>query len=454
MSKSSLFKDGSIGRPFIEANASMQKFLSKIDADSSKDSYTFAMYQYCRAIGKSPDQLLEERKLEDESVAADEAKGIKGKKATNGYNALDQAQDFIKSGVVKTVRVYPSGKRHERTILIANLSRKRRELLYAAIKSFYKVNRVALPAEKFAIKVQQTDEQAIKSKTTYMPLNQAKAIISACKTPYRELFSCMMYGGFGRREVLLINKMWPLLVEQVKAAKDPNYPIMLNYNFRKVQTQEERAFFTFVPAKVLLPFVNDPMPWMVRVHGGKGKKEPLQPWHYLKPWHLACKRACIKEKIIPHFFRDLMITDGVTDAKIPELFVQFLTGHSVDPNQYLQLSKKPEFVLREWQKWRAYVDAENPTLQGEVKAMTEQLTSFQEENKLLRDEVIANLTEQLEMVQVELAEEPDSDDPNHENMRKQEANLINRLGKLGVVVEPSVEPKVEAPRPVKPKRVK
>ncbi len=436
MSRSGLFHEGEIGKPFIEANASMQRFLSRLGAESSRDSYSYAIYQYCTGIGKSPDLLLTER--QNREVDPD------------GYKALDQAQQFILSGIVKTSRLYPSGKRHDKTTLIAELSRKRKELLYAAIKAFYKHNRAALPPETFHIVENHTDEQAIEPKVTYMPLAQAKATISACKTPYRELFSAMMYGGLGRREALLINKMWPQLVEQVKAAREPNEAIMLSYNFRKSQ---EQGYFTFIPAKVLTPFVNEPAPWMVRVHGGQGRKEAIRGWHYLKPWHMARKRAGIKETTRPHFFRDLMVTDGLTDAKINQVYLQFMTGHVVDKNMYLQLLHKPEQVKAEWMKWRAYVDAENPTLQGEVKAMTQQLTSFQEENKLLKDEVIVNLKEQLDMVQIAIAEDPTPDDPNNERMRWEQQKLINRLSRLGVaaeVVESSAaQPK---PKPLKKKR--
>jgi hypothetical protein len=337
------------------------------------------MYQYCLCASKTPDQLIAER--QDKTLDPD------------GYKSLDQAQQFILSGVIKTKKVYPNGRVFEKTIQISELSRKRRELLYAAIKSFYKHNRAALPAESFRITENHTAENAVEPKTTYMPLNDAKAAIAACKTPYRELFSCMMYGGLGRREVMLINNMWPRLKEELRSVKDLETPIKLSYNFRK--KQEELAFFTFVPAKLLLPFVDEKGPWMVRVHGGKGRKEPMTGWHYLKPWHHACKVAQIKNDVIPHFFRDLMLTDGFVNVGIKQEYLQFMTGHTVDKNLYLQLGKKPEAVLAEWMKWRDYIESENPTLHKEIKSQAIELMVAQKQLAVLTESLRQSLAMQL-----------------------------------------------------------
>jgi hypothetical protein len=394
MANEFLFMYGSVGKAFIESNQSMQKWLGKLNAELTKDSYAYSMWQFCQWAKKTPDQLIAERLAEDETIAADESKGIKAKKATKGYRSLELVHQFLKQGVVHSKRTYATGTIKEKTINVGQLSKARRVTLYAALRSFYKLNRVdsestALPEDDdFRIKEVHSDNKAVDVKATYIPLAQAKAAIATCKAPYRELFSCMMYGGLGRREVLLINAMWPKLKEQLKAVKDPEQPIKLSYKFRK--SNEEQEYFTFIPAKLLTPFIGQEFCWMVPVQGGKGKKIPMQGYHYQQPWKRAARVAGVKEYSRPHFFRDLLITDGLADAEIPETFVNFMTGHVVDPNHYLQLSKKPEKVLEQWLKWKAYVEAEDPTLHKEVKEQSEEIA-----------ELKARLQQQAEQIEYE-----------------------------------------------------
>ena len=71
------FRDTSNGKTFIQSNESIQKFLSKVNAESSKESYSYNLYQSCKWANKTPDQLLAERKTND------------------GYATLDLVQKFI-----------------------------------------------------------------------------------------------------------------------------------------------------------------------------------------------------------------------------------------------------------------------------------------------------------------------------------------------------------------------
>jgi hypothetical protein len=366
------FLQGKTGKPFVESNESMKTFLEKVNAESSRESYSYAIWQYSQWAKKTPDQLLAERKLENQATEK--------KEATNGYNALDSAQKFIKHGEIDTVREYATGTKTQRTIKIHELSRKRRELLYAAIRTFYKHNRVALPAEKFTIKENHTDENAVKPRTTYMTFDQGRDIVKASKTPYRELFACQLYGGLGRRETLLINTMWPRLKEEMKGKDWSSKILRLDYNFRKSNDQDDAEFFTFVPAKILEPFKDAPMPFTV-----KGK--PMQGWHLYKVWHNTCKRAGVEDGVRPHLYRDLIMTDGFVNAKIPQEYLQFMTGHTVDKNHYLQLAKKPGKVLEEWQKWKSYVESElvNEATQKELESRDIALQALTQEVKQLNE---------------------------------------------------------------------
>jgi hypothetical protein len=132
MAKESLFKDGVTGKAFIESNQSMKIWLGKLNSERTKDTYAYAMWQFSQWAKKTPDELLAERKAEDEET--------KTKKASKGYDTLDLLQDFIKHGVVHTKRTYRTGTVTEKTIKIGEKSRNRRVTLYAILKSFYVYN--------------------------------------------------------------------------------------------------------------------------------------------------------------------------------------------------------------------------------------------------------------------------------------------------------------------------
>jgi len=344
--------------------------MDKVNTDGTRDSYCYAMWQFSIWCKKSPDQLIQERK------------------GTDGYAAVDQVQNFIKHGEVQTSRTYPSGVVSNRTIKIYEHSLARRSLLYQAIKSFYMYNRAALPPDKFRITKNHTAENAVETRTTYMTLDQGRDIIKASKSPYREFFSCQLYGGLGRREALLINVMWPKLREQMKEGKEI---LRLDYNYRKSNDQEDAPFFTFIPAKILAPFKDAPMPWMI-----KGK--PMKEWHLYKVWHNACLRAGVKADVRPHLYRDLMITDGRANAQIAREYLDFMVGHTVDKNNYLQLMHKPEKVLEQWLKWKAYVDSElvNEATQKELEQNKLEIKALAEQNKRFASWAKVSLQDQIQ----------------------------------------------------------
>ena len=168
--------------------------------------------------------------------------------------------------------------------------------MYSAILSFYKHNRAALLSETFRIVENHTNEEAVAIKTTYMSLEEGKAIIGAWKSPYRELFSCMLYGGLGRREALLINTMWPRLKAELAGKGLDKEILTLHFNFRKSQ---ETSFFSFVPASILKPLLDRDMPFTV-------KGQPMLEWHLNRAWWGARKRAGINgQASTPHVPRPI-----------------------------------------------------------------------------------------------------------------------------------------------------
>ena len=163
------FVNSTNGKAFVESNQSMRKFLSKVNADSSKESYSYILYQFCKWAKQTPDQLLAERYVMNENGKPKLDENNKPK-LTDGYSTLDKVQQFILSGEIEHIRHYSKGGKTQRIIKVAELSKARKSLMYAAILSFYKHNRAALPSETFKITENHTDKEAVTPKTTYMGL--------------------------------------------------------------------------------------------------------------------------------------------------------------------------------------------------------------------------------------------------------------------------------------------
>jgi len=143
--------------------------------------------------------------------------------------------------------------------------------------------------------------------------------------------------------------MWPSIRKQLQ---DGNEVIRLNFDRRKTNPN---PFFTFAPAKLFVKWKTvEKMPFKTAF----GK--PVSPYILDLAFRNARKRAGIERKVTPHMFRDLLHTDGETELGISKSYLDFLTGHVVDRDQYTQLLEKPNKVLEVWKKWEAYADAGGP----------------------------------------------------------------------------------------------
>jgi len=368
--------DSDEGKRFLEDNPSVRHWLSRIGRPSSKDSYARALNLFCRGVDQTPEQLLNYVNTPpDQLPELRQTLHLPASKNgdTGGYVVLDLLQTFLMQGKVEISRTYRTGKVLSRIAVIPETSKKYRKLLYASIQSFFIHNRAALPRDKW--RIPESAARTGKVKPTYMPLPEARTIIGACKSPYRELFSTMLYSGMGVSELLSLNDatVWAEVQKQLAERKDP---VRLDFRYRK---NNPNAYFTFVPASLLMPFSGiDAPPFRTN----RTRRKPITEDDLRAAWKFARVRGGVEGKVTPHMFRDLMHTEAITETHLEKHYVDFLTGHTVDPQKYTQLYEKPRRVLEAWTQWRSYLES------GPKVATKEELTA--------RDQKIQELQRQID----------------------------------------------------------
>jgi len=85
------------------------------------------------------------------------------------------------------------------------------------------------------------------------------------------------------------------------------------------------------------------------VSGGKGNDDPaLEGRSYRKNFKTLCRRVGLPAQgYFPHQVRDVLRTEWQRTGADP-LVCEFIMGHGVDPNKYLQFMKAPDYVLEQY----------------------------------------------------------------------------------------------------------
>lgn len=310
-------------REWIKANPAVDTWLSRLGSDESRSTYGQCLQSFCLSAHKTPDDLLQMRR---EDRSGDE------------YRTLNLVQSFLLNGEVQDKRLGYQG----RISKIKDLGKRRRRNFYVSIHSFFMHNRLPLPADpSFKIR-----ESSHAPKVTYVPLDIARAIIGACRQPYKDLFTAALYGGMGRQELIMLNELWPDIKKQLVEGIDP---IRIDFGGRK---GSDKPFFTLVPARILRPYQDEDTPFLTN-----GK--PIKQGDTERAWRGAKKRLKIKEKYAAHMLRDLFKTGLGFHCGLRQETTDFMTGHvaRIDPNQYLQIQHEPDIVIEEWKKIRTYLDS-------------------------------------------------------------------------------------------------
>jgi hypothetical protein len=321
---------------WLEENPTAEQWLERLTTSETRNVFGQALEVFCIWSRKTPRELLnmrrEDLKLKTENPDAD-------------FRTLELVQQFITKGEYPDRRKGREGK----TVKVAETCRARRELYLTAIRSFFAHNRLELPRDKtFRI----TEADNVPQTETFMDLETARKIIGCLKEPYRSLASAALYGGLGRKEALSLNRMWPTIEKQLQEQRDP---IRIDFAKRK---SNPRPYFMFLPAKLLKPHMGKEIPFGVYTKHSKVKHlRPMNESDLLVAWRYAKKRAGVEGKQTFHMLRDLLVTSFYRIGA-DVITAQFLTGHGVDANQYLQITKSPDRPEKEWKKYQQFLDGE------------------------------------------------------------------------------------------------
>jgi integrase len=375
------------GTKFIADNPSVKFWLSRITKPRTRDAYGQDLLLFCRWAKLTPEQLMEIRNTHKDQLAETRKKlGLPQPRNGNddgGYVILDLLQNFILTGEVEISRTYSTGKTTKHITKIAECAKKYKSALYYAILSYFLYNRVGLPRDKFTIS---DTTKRTEAKTKYMPLEDARPIIAASRSPYKELFTMQLYSGMGSGEILSLNELWPVIKEQLDKGRET---IQIDFSYRKTNPN---PYFTFCPASLFEKFkhiAKDAVPF----HTNRGKA--IGDADILAMWKNSRKRAGITKRYTPHMFRDLFSTNAEAEAKMSKDYIEFCMGHKVDPNDYKQLYEKPDKVMAEWAKWRAYLD-------GPIAASQEQLAATQEQLNTVSEIAKGLLTDKLDKLEIDI----------------------------------------------------
>ena len=359
---------------WLKENPAAENWLGRLTTAETRNVFGQALEVFCIWSRKTPKELLDMRR---EDL----------KNPDDGFRTLELVEQFIMKGEYPDRRKGREGK----IVKVGETGRARREGYLTAIRSFFAHNRLELPRDK-TFRIAESDN--VPQRETFMDLETAQKIIGCLKEPYRSIATAALYGGLGRKEALSLNRMWSSIEKQLRDEKDP---IRMDYAKRK---NNPRPYFTFLPAKILKPHLGKEVPFGVYTKHSKVKRlRPMNESDLLVAWSFAKKRAAVEGKQTFHMLRDLLVTSfyrvgaDVTTA-------QFLTGHGVDSNRYLQIMKSPERPEREWSKYRQFLDS---GVAGETQEKIQQQGERIEE--LTRQLVDAELrrTETIEVAQTLLS---------------------------------------------------
>lgn len=357
---------------WLKENPTVQHWIDRLTTPETKNVFGQAFESFCIWSSKTPQQLLDMRRQDL-------------KNPDDGFRTLELVQQFILHGEYPDRRKGREGK----VVKVAETSKSRRELYLTAIKSFFAHNRLELPRDKtFRI----TEPDNVPQKETFMELDTARKIIGCLKEPYRGLATAALYGGLGRKEALSLNRMWPGIEKQLRAQRDP---VRIDFAKRK---SNPRPYFTFLPAKLLTPYMGKEIPFGVYTKHSKTKRlRPMNESDLLVAWRFAKKRAGVEGKQTFHMLRDLLVTSFYRIGA-DVITAQFLTGHGVDANQYLQITKSPERPEKEWNKYRQFLDGgiSDETAQ-QIQDQAKQIADLKQEVAALRELYLKEYTKKTKL---------------------------------------------------------
>lgn len=295
-----------------------------------------------------------------------------------------------------------------------------RHKVVTSIRGFFKSNKAQLPAnedEALAMWTEETPPAA----PEYLTLEIAEKVIRSCSLIYRTIFSVMFSSGMGVEETLSWSRQGVdgLYAALGSPACREHGVVLIPLPPRKKTGRRSRS----LPYHTALG--GSALEYLRRyIKAREGRKEsyerehpgerypnaifvsnintPLEKSSVRSYWHRHLLRVGAIEKAEEgysgnrygmgcHQLRDLFRNQAPLAKRVgfDSDVSEFMMGHTsqLDPNKYLNLDKKPEYVVEEYLKLLPYVDIESDLVWGriDVKAYQEQKEELDRVKKTLAE---------------------------------------------------------------------
>jgi integrase len=380
MTKSSgLWLDTDTAQKWIKDNPCLKTWLSNFSSSNTKSAYLHSLFKFCAWLKLSPEQLLEIRSLSNNgAVEKWRSKLGLGKSyaiISDKAGALfhDLIHLYLTEGEVPDMRPNMKGRINK----LSESSAAQKKRIDYSIRSFFDYSNGPLPKLKKA-KYEDSDRS---KKAEFMNLDEAKQIIAATKEPYKTLFNAALFAALGQDELLQLAKQWPVIKPQLSKSE----VIKVEFARRKNNPQ---PYYIFLPSVIFSNVKALKNPFIT------AKGQSIHGYDIRQTFKRSQKRAGVTKRITPHNFRDLWRTLA-SKSDMKSDVAEFLMGHQIDKLGYNQIYQEDSFVKNEWDKLRAFIAAEgiSEAVSKELDEQKASISALSEQNKMLRESMIAMLIE-------------------------------------------------------------
>jgi len=258
---------------------------------------------------------------------------------------------------------------------------------YSAVHSFFAYHGCELPKRGFTL-----DDDFKEPSKQLLRREDLVKIVQAAKLRDKALYTIAFMGAMGWNEFNQFNHGWDLIASQIDLGKDH---LVVNLKARKRKRGLTNGFFTIV-GKDGVYLLKE----YLKIRGTPSLDEPIflsregvaiAARTYRKNFEILCRRVgLIKHRgndrtsrfgYSPHQFRDVFRTVWQRSGADIEV-AEFLMGHQVDSNKYLQFTKIPDYCVEEYKKAEdrlSLISKPNPDL-----VELDEVKKLREENRELK----------------------------------------------------------------------
>jgi len=352
------------------------------------------------------------RQLHDflEWLSTDGANGdFKGYTVKQFLEFQEKASGQTRVTIANRLGMYVSGK-------ASKLRPKSLIYIYTTVRSFFAFHGCDLPKRGFSLPVEHR-EPAPQS-LTYETFIK---VLGAAKPRDRAILTVMFQGGMGMREFKQFNFAWPLIKTQLDAGSDY---LFIQMTARKKARGISKGFKTIIGrdgVQQLRAYIKD-----------RGEPKPGEPiFVRFNANDIPVDDESVKERSLRgtferlgrrvqlieyrgkglgnrygyslHQLRDVLVTQWNT-SPADKTVVDYLLGHQVNRNEYLQYGKVEDYLLKEYRKAEPFISPiGNPTPDkvdaDEVERLRSQLENLQAQKDAKTDALEAKVERLAKLVE-------------------------------------------------------